>query len=151
MYMSCLNVCHEIVNLQGIPAIDDGQDEGKMDDNPVSYWSIHLAIILSKNLAGSSRQSCAFHLYTSWVRMWGLCFICQTPRMMVAPCGITLLLANGKVPSINLSIQLFLCALEELVLVRFLHGLMVVHAVWASGGSECKWINSLLQVLSLES
>ncbi len=74
MYISCstgawLAVCHDVVNLQGVPAIDDGQDKDKADDDPVSYQCICFIVIPSKDLVESIAAVLHFHLYTSWVRM----------------------------------------------------------------------------------
>jgi len=49
----CLDVHNDIVDLQGVPAIDDGQDKNKTDDDPVSYQCIHFIVIPSKDLVGS--------------------------------------------------------------------------------------------------
>jgi len=50
MFNLCLDVCHDVVDLQGVPAIDDGQDK----NNPVGYWCICFVIIPPKDLVGSS-------------------------------------------------------------------------------------------------
>jgi len=99
----CLDVCHDVVNLQGVPVIDDGQDKDKADD-PVSYRCICFIIILPKDLTRSIEAE--LHLPLVYLLGEDTALLLHLPNSWDDSCpswNLTLLV-DGKVPSINLSI-----------------------------------------------
>jgi len=49
----CLKIGQNIINLERLPAIYDGQDQDKPDDDPVCYWGIGFVVVPPKDLARS--------------------------------------------------------------------------------------------------
>jgi len=84
-----------------------------MDDDPVSYWSIHLIVILSKDLARSIQaKPCLPFVYLLGEDM---VLVLHLPDSCEDSCPLWDLassLVDGNGLDINLSIQLFLHALD---------------------------------------
>jgi len=99
-----LEICKNIIDLEGFPAVYDGQDQDKPDDDPVCHWSIGLIVVSAKDLMRAIKAKSCF----PFVDLLGedVAFAPHLPDPWEDGCPLWnfALLVESEISSINLSI-----------------------------------------------